>query len=69
MGAFSLEFQHELQRESWALYTLGIVVIALRMFVAVPPVYHLLRPMLIVLVLDSPEQESSVFKIWSLMTI
>ncbi|THZ71874.1 hypothetical protein D6C84_10139 [Aureobasidium pullulans] len=30
MGAFSLEFQHELQRESWALYALGIVVIALR---------------------------------------
>ncbi|KAI5252047.1 hypothetical protein E4T42_03743 [Aureobasidium subglaciale] len=32
MGAFSLEFQHELQRESWALYALGIVVIALRIY-------------------------------------
>jgi hypothetical protein len=33
MGAFPVEFQHDLQRESWALYALGIVVIALRMFV------------------------------------
>ncbi|KAG9647979.1 hypothetical protein KCU64_g9961, partial [Aureobasidium melanogenum] len=32
MGAFSLGFQHDLQRESWALYALGIVVIALRMY-------------------------------------
>jgi len=36
MGAFPIEFQHDLERESWALYALGIVVIALRMFV--PPV-------------------------------
>ncbi|KAI4719607.1 hypothetical protein E4T48_04081 [Aureobasidium sp. EXF-10727] len=32
MGAFSLEFQHNLQKESWALYALGIVVIALRIY-------------------------------------
>lgn len=44
MGAFSLEFQHELQRESWALYALGIVVIALRMFVVPIPLSVLLRP-------------------------
>lgn len=34
MGAFPIEFQHDLERESWALYALGIVVIALRTFVA-----------------------------------
>ncbi|KAL1297920.1 hypothetical protein AAFC00_006434 [Neodothiora populina] len=30
--AFPISFQHELERESWALYTLGILVIALRTF-------------------------------------
>jgi hypothetical protein len=38
MGAFPIDFQHDLERESWALYALGIVVIALRMFVL--PVNH-----------------------------
>lgn len=50
MGAFSLEFQHQLERESWALYALGIVVIGLRMFVLATALVSMLRPMLIVVI-------------------
>lgn len=37
--AFSVDFQHQLQRESWALYGLGVVVIGLRLYVNIPACY------------------------------
>ena len=65
MGAFSLGFQHDLQRESWALYALGIVVIALRMFV---PHIHSAWTNAYCFDLGMLELGSLVFGIWNLMT-
>jgi hypothetical protein len=66
MGAFPIDFQHDLERESWALYALGIVVIALRMFVlpvssAWTNAYSCDSGM--------PGRGSLVFGIWKSMTI
>lgn len=65
MGAFSLGFQHDLQRESWALYALGIVVIALRMFV---PSIHSAQTNAYCFDSGMPGSGSLVSGIWNLMT-
>lgn len=65
MGAFSLGFQHDLQRESWALYALGIVVIALRMFV---PHVHSAQTNAYIYDSGMLESGSLVSGIWSSMT-